>query len=102
MSRNVDIGQSEDFVEKQTAEQGLMPVISDEASIYGYVDENRHMVECFRRGVLPRENWYDGLRVIQLMMLGYKSAEERSHLDFNPSLVERYVPLVAQGKLMRC
>jgi len=41
-------------VEKQNAEQGLMPVLEDEAGVYGYTDENRHMVEAFRRGCKAR------------------------------------------------
>ena len=59
LSRAVTGGQGEDLVEKQNAEQGLMPVVEDEAGIYGYTGENRHMVEAFRQrrqpiGDLPR------------------------------------------------
>src|SRR5690606_5344031 len=53
MSREVIGSEGEDLVEKQNAEQGLMPVVEDEAGIYGYTDENRHMVECFRKGLTP-------------------------------------------------
>jgi len=53
LSRNVTGGEGEDLVEKQTAEQGLMPVLEDEAATYGYTLEDRHMVECFRRGERP-------------------------------------------------
>ncbi len=52
---------SEEFMEKQAAEQGLISVIPDNAIAYGYQHENRHMVECFREGRMPRENWMDGL-----------------------------------------
>jgi predicted dehydrogenase len=48
MSRAVTGSQGEDLVEKQNAEQGLMPVLEDEPGVYGYTGENRHMVECFR------------------------------------------------------
>ena len=54
LSRAVTGSEGEDLVEKQNAEQGLMPVVEDEAGIYGYTDENRHMVEAFRRGLSPR------------------------------------------------
>ena len=47
LSRNVTGGQGEDLVEKQNAEQGLMPVVENEADIYGYIGEDRHMVEAF-------------------------------------------------------
>ena len=45
LSRDVSGGQGEDLVEKQNAEQGLMPVVENEADIYGYIGEDRHMVE---------------------------------------------------------
>ena len=48
LSRAVSGGPGEDLVEKQNAEQGLMPVLEDEAGVYGYTAENRHMVEAFR------------------------------------------------------
>lgn len=31
----------EDLLEKQNAEQGLMPVVVDEEAAYGYANENR-------------------------------------------------------------
>ncbi|MEF3375484.1 hypothetical protein P0Q10_08910, partial [Campylobacter jejuni] len=36
LSRNVRGEAGEDLVEKQNAEQGLMPVLEDEAATYGY------------------------------------------------------------------
>ncbi len=50
----------EDLVEKQNAEQGLMPVLEDEAATYGYVAENRHVVEAFAAGRAPDETFEDG------------------------------------------
>jgi len=98
LSRNIKLRQSEDFIEKQAAEQGLMPIVPDEASAYGYVAECRHMIDSFRRDEMPSENWLDGLLVTQLMMLGYKSAEEGHTLRFNPEAVKGYRPKVAEGK----
>jgi len=40
-SREVKGSQGEDLVEKQNAEIGLMPVVSDEENEYGYTSENR-------------------------------------------------------------
>ena len=98
LSRNIESGQSEDFVEKQAAEQGLMPIVADEAAAYGYAAECRHMVESFAEGEEPSETWHDGLLVTRLMMLAYKSAEEGRTLRFNPEAVRGYTPLVATGR----
>jgi predicted dehydrogenase len=97
LSRNVHSGQSEDFVEKQAAEQGLMPIVPDEAAAYGYSAECRHMVECFSEGEAPSETWHDGLLVSRLMMHAYKSAEEGKTLRFSPEAVRGFVPAVAKG-----
>ena len=63
------------LVEKQNTEQGLMPVIEDEALTYGYTDENRHMVAAFRAGRQPDEAVADGVVVSELLMAAYLSAE---------------------------
>ncbi|MCX6648532.1 MAG: Gfo/Idh/MocA family oxidoreductase [Candidatus Bathyarchaeota archaeon] len=97
LSRNIKSGQSEDFVEKQAAEQGLMPIVPDEAAAYGYSAEHRHMADAFRRGIAPSETWHDGLLVTRLMMLAYKSAEEGKTLKFSTEAVHGFVPKVAKG-----
>lgn len=96
-SRRVKIPPSEEFVEKQNSDQGLMPVIPDEAVTYGYQAEDRYMIECFLKGRQPDENWQDGLLIVQLMMLAYLSAEKGQKLSFDPALVEEYIPLVQRG-----
>jgi predicted dehydrogenase len=95
MSRAVTGTEGEDLVEKQNAEQGLMPVLEDEPGVYGYVDENRHMVECFRRGVPPMETFRDGVDVIRILMALYKSAEEGRTVRADEDL-SGYVPAVAR------
>ncbi len=96
MSREVSGSEGEDLVEKQNAEQGLMPVLEDEAGVYGYTDENRHMVDCFRTGAKPIETFEDGLGVVEMLMGLYLSAETGSTVHFpNPDL-ENYVPVVAR------
>ena len=97
-SRNVKIPPTEEFVEKQAAEQGLMPMIPNEAVTYGYQDENRYMVECFLRGVQPEENWRDGFLVTQLMMAAYMSAEKGKRIRFNPEALRGYKPKVHLGE----
>ena len=48
-SRKVVGSEGEDLVEKQNAESGEMPVVS-ETDTYGYTAENRHMVQSFLKG----------------------------------------------------
>ncbi|MEM0059974.1 MAG: Gfo/Idh/MocA family oxidoreductase, partial [Desulfurococcaceae archaeon] len=98
MSRNIRIPPTELFVEKQNADQGLMPVIPDEAITYGYQAEDAYMVDSFLRNKLPAENWYDGLLVVQLMMHGYLSAETGRRIRFDPQQVEDYIPPVARSR----
>ena len=87
----------EDLVEKQNAEQGLMPVVGDEPAEYGYEGENRHFVRRFLDGVQPEEDFRAGLEVTELLMTAYMSAEQERTLDWKPSGLERYVPPVARG-----
>ena len=96
LSRAVTGSEGEDLVEKQNAEQGLMPVVEDEAGIYGYTDENRHMVEAFRRGISPAETFHDGVGVMEMLMGLYRSAEFGQTVHFPDPQLERYVPLVAR------
>jgi predicted dehydrogenase len=96
LSRRVQGAAGEDLVEKQNAEQGLMPVISDEASVYGYTAENRHMVQAFLDRRMPNETWHDGLAVTEVLMACYKSAEEGRTITFPVDLGD-FVPQVAQG-----
>jgi len=97
-SREVRGSAGEDLVEKQNAEVGLMPVVADEESEYGYVGENRHMVRCFLEGVRPDENFSDGVNVAELLMTAYKSAEEGKTIAFPPDGLETFVPAVARGE----
>ncbi|HUP24166.1 MAG TPA: Gfo/Idh/MocA family oxidoreductase [Thermoanaerobaculia bacterium] len=96
-SRELAQGTGEDLVEKQNAETGVMPVVSDESFAYGYDAENRHMVECFLRGERPRETFEDGVAVSELLMTAYQSAEEGRTIEFPPPGLEQFVPAVARG-----
>jgi predicted dehydrogenase len=97
LSRNLQGDEGEDLVEKQNAEQGLMPLLEDEALTYGYTDENRHMVASFRDRVTPREHVRDGLLVSELMMASYLSAELGETVHLPEANLEDFVPKVAQG-----
>jgi len=97
LSRAISGGQGEDLVEKQNAEQGLMPVVEDEYGSYGYTAENRHMVECFRRGERPMETFADGVAVMEILMALYRSAEIGQVVTLPAAELETYVPPVARG-----
>jgi predicted dehydrogenase len=97
-SREVKGAAGEDIVEKQNAEVGLMPVVADEESEYGYIGENRHMVRSFLDGKRPHENFSDGVNVAELLMTAYMSAEEGRTVAFPPPGLESFVPAVARGE----
>ncbi len=97
MSREVKGDAGEDLVEKQNAEQGLMPVLGNEAAEYGYESQNRYFVQCFLDGKQPEESFYDGLEITELLMTAYMSAEQERTIEFKPEGLETYVPLVARG-----
>lgn len=92
MSREISGHEGEDLVEKQNAEQGLMPVLEDEAGVYGYVGEDRHMVDCFRHGQMPMESFADGVAVTEMLMALYRSAELGKVVELPCAELEEYVP----------
>jgi predicted dehydrogenase len=96
-SREVGGAAGEDLVEKQNAEVGLMPVVANEPSAYGYEDEDRHFVRAFLGKEAPLLTFEDGLEVVELLMAAYQSAEERRTLDFPPPQLAEFVPAVARG-----
>ena len=97
-SREVAGDSGEDLVEKQNAEMGLMPIVSDEESEYGYTGENRYMVKSFLAGERPFENFSDGVNVSELLMTAYMSAEQEKTIAFPPPDLESFVPAVARGE----
>ena len=96
-SRKVVGSEGEDLVEKQNAESGGMPVVSNEAEVYGYTAENRHMVESFLSEKRPEENFDDGLDVTRLLMAAYMSAEQGRTIKLPNSNIEDFIPAVSQG-----
>jgi predicted dehydrogenase len=97
-SRRVAGSAGEDLVEKQNAEQGLMPLVGSEVVEYGYEAENRHFVRAFLDGVQPEESWRAGLEVVELLMASYMSAEQERALDWKPAGLDTFVPAVARGE----
>jgi predicted dehydrogenase len=97
-SRRLQGEAGEDLVEKQNAEQGLMPVVGNEAAEYGYEGENRYFVQKFRDGVQPVQDFRAGLEITELLMTAYMSAEKECAIDWKPEGLESYVPPVARGE----
>jgi predicted dehydrogenase len=86
----------EDLIEKQNAEQGLMPIVGNEAAEYGYENENRAFTRWFLDGVQPELNFHAGRDVTELLMACYMSAEEERVIEWKPSNLQSYVPLPAR------
>jgi hypothetical protein len=55
LSREVKGAAGEDLVEKQNAEQGLMPVLGNEAAEYGYESQDRYLFSAFSTANSPKK-----------------------------------------------
>ncbi len=97
LSRRVTGRSGEDLVEKQNAEQGLMPIVGNESAEYGYENENRHFARCFLDGRQPELNFLDGLEVVELLMTAYMSAEQERTGAWKPPGLDTFIPAVARG-----
>ncbi|HEY5432000.1 MAG TPA: Gfo/Idh/MocA family oxidoreductase [Coriobacteriia bacterium] len=96
LSRELQQAQGEDMLEKQNAEQGLMPLVADESATYGYAAEDAALARHFLRGEQPLESLTNGLQVVELLMAAYLSAQSGKTVTW-PVDLERFVPDVAQG-----
>jgi hypothetical protein len=96
-SRRVQGEAGEDLVEKQNAEQGLMPFLAEEAFTYGYVAENQHMVQSFLDGRRPYTTLEEGLRVTEILMAAYLSAETGALVPLPEANLADFVPAVQRG-----
>src|SRR6188508_193558 len=83
-SRRLQGPAGEDLVEKQNAEQGLMPVVGSETAEYGYEGENRFFAQSFADGKQPWLDFHAGLDVTRLLMACYMSAEQERVIDYPP------------------
>jgi predicted dehydrogenase len=96
-SRRLKGEAGEDLVEKQNAEQGLMPVVGSETTEYGYEGENRYFSRAFLDGEQPELNFHAGREVTELLMACYLSAEQERVIEYPPPGIESFVPAVARG-----
>jgi len=86
----------EDLLEKQNAEQGLMPLVGNEGAEYGYEGENRAFTTAFAKGQQPELDFHAGRDVTELLMACYMSAEQGRVIDWKPDGLLHYVPPVAR------
>ena len=96
-SREVTGRAGEDLVEKQNAEQGVMPVVPEEYLAYGYTNEDRHFVRAFLAEEKALLTFDDGVEVAKILMAAYQSAEQGKTLAFPPRGLDQFVPAVARG-----
>ena len=96
-SREVSGSAGEDMIEKQTAEQGLIPIVVDEEGEYGYTAEDRHMVDRFLAEKTPAETFEDGLEVTKLIMACYLAAERGERLTWPVTGLGEFLPSVSAG-----
>jgi predicted dehydrogenase len=96
LSRRLRGEVGEDLVEKQNAEQGLIPLVGNENADYGYEGENRHFVRTFVDGKQPELDFRAGRDVTELLMACYMSAEQERVIDWKPEGLMTYVPPVAR------
>ncbi len=96
-SREVTGKAGEDLVEKQNAEQGVMPVVPSEPIAYGYDGEDRHFVRVFQGKEKARLTFDDGVEVVEMLMTAYQSAEEGRTLDYPAPGIDSFRPAVARG-----
>ncbi len=96
-SREVTGRAGEDLVEKQNAEQGVMPVVPEEWAAYGYAAEDRHFVRYFLGREKPLLTFVDGVEVVKLLMTAYQSAQLGRTVEYPGKDLDSFVPRVALG-----
>ncbi|MDZ7690193.1 MAG: Gfo/Idh/MocA family oxidoreductase [Balneolaceae bacterium] len=96
------IADAELALEKSTASRGLLPVLPNEADLYGYIGEWVDMRDHFNAGEDATLNWEYGLEITRLVQSAYMAAERGETLDLTDKSIqqdlEEYQSLIAQGK----
>ncbi|MBI4404851.1 MAG: Gfo/Idh/MocA family oxidoreductase [Deltaproteobacteria bacterium] len=96
------IADQESALEKSTASRGLLSVQTNEADLYGYVDENQDAAESFLNGTHAMLPFSYGLEITRLVMASYMAAERKQTIDLTCLDVQRdlesFVPAIQQGR----
>lgn len=93
---------AETALEKSTASRGLLAVETNEADLYGYVDEIQDAVNCFKQGKDGFLNFEYGATITKLCQAAYMSAEQGRTIYLTEKSVQEelknYKSLIAQGR----
>lgn len=96
------VADSETALEKATASRGLLTVETNEADLYGYVDEIQDAVENFKNGRDGFLNFAYGLEITRLCQAAYLSAERGQTVYLTDPTTQNelksYKSLIAQGR----
>lgn len=97
-----EVADSETALEKSTASRGLLAIESNEADLYGYVDEMKEVRDCILTGEKPLADWSYGVEIVRLVAAAYMAGERRITVDLTDKAtndeLETYVSLIAQGR----
>jgi predicted dehydrogenase len=96
------VADSETALEKATASRGLLTVETNEADLYGYVDEIQDAVENFKQGKDGFLNFAYGMEITRLCQAAYLSAETGQTVFLSDpatqSALKTYKSLISQGR----
>jgi len=96
------VADAEAALEKATATRGLLAVETNEADLYGYVDEIEDAVACFKQGKDGFLNFAYGMEITKLVQAAYLSAERGQVIDLTDPVIQQeltsYTSLIAQGR----
>ena len=96
------VADSETALEKATASRGLLTVETNEADLYGYVDEIEDAVKCFKEGKDGFLNFAYGAEITKLCQAAYLSAERGQTVYLTDPATQNelktYKSLIAQGR----
>ena len=80
----------------------MLSIESNEADLYGYVDEMKNVRDCILKGEKPLADWSYGVEIVRLVAAAYMAGERGITVDLTDSAVneelETYVSLIAQGR----
>ena len=96
------VADAETALEKSTASRGLLPIETNEADLYGYVDEMKNVRDCILHGTPALADWSYGVEIVRLCAAAYMAGERGVTVDLTDPAVnaelETYVSLIAQGR----
>lgn len=96
------VADSETALEKATASRGLLTVETNEADLYGYVDEIADAVVSFKEGKDAFLNFAYGLEITKLCQAAYMSAEKGQTVYLTDPATQtelkNYKSLISQGR----